>query len=99
MIRRCNNLFTCPKCDNWITMTNQYCKVCNVQYYPCAYYKDRNLTPQEFQKYAKKYNRITVIISGWCNKYNEPIKNLYSNDKFFNTKIICKEKYTHDKEI
>jgi hypothetical protein len=79
-------------------MTNQYCKICDIQYYPCSYYDDRNLTPKEFQKYAKEYNLVSTSICGWCNKHNEPIKELFSDNKFFNTTIICKEKYTHDKE-
>jgi hypothetical protein len=99
MIRRCNNLFKCQRCDEWLPMTNQYCKTCNVQYPLCDYYEDRHLTAQEFQKYAIKYNLISVSIYGWCSKYGEAIKNLVSKDKFFNTTIICEEKYAHDKEI
>lgn len=93
IIRRCDNQFKCPQCDEWITTTNHYCKSCRRHYPACEYYNERILTAKEFQKYAKEYNFESMYKHSWCDKYNEPIKETWSNDKFYNKNLTCTERY------
>lgn len=98
MFRRCDDQFKCPICDNWIIMTKQYCKKCKIQYTICKYYYKKLISPSEFQKYVIKYNFKDISYEySWCKKYNEPIKTVVGDKKFYKKGLLCNEKYTFNK--
>lgn len=99
MIRRCDYQFMCPICGVWLYVGGNTCELCGRYYSKCKYYESRQITPIEFQTYAKHYGLRSIENErGWCNKYNELINETYSNNKFYRKDIVCDEKYNFDDE-